>query len=227
MIRTILTAAAIAASVSAASAATRPIVVELFTSQGCSSCPPADALLEELATRPNILALGFHVDYWDRLGWKDPLSGEGSTERQRAYARQFHTGEVYTPQMVVNGTREAVGSDRGAVLSALGSATTDAAVTVTFAADAKSVEIGAGSGAGRIILANFVLKRSNPIGRGENAGHVATDVNGVKTLRTLGDWNVAATRFDIDAPGPNEGVAVLIQSDDGKVLGAGAIEIPG
>jgi hypothetical protein len=184
-------------------------------------------LLAELATRPNILVLGFHVDYWDRLGWKDPLSAEGSTERQHDYARQFHTGEVYTPQMVVDGTREAVGSDRNAVLSALGSAIADAAAPVTFAVDGRSVEIGPGAGAGKIILAKFILKRSNPIGRGENAGHVAIDVNGVKALHTLGDWTGAAAHFDIDAPGPNEGVAVLIQSNDGRILGAGAIETPG
>lgn len=227
MIRALLVAAAVLLSAPMANAGTRPIVVELFTSQGCSSCPPADALLAELATRPNILALGFHVDYWDRLGWKDPLSAPGSTERQHAYAWRFHHSEIYTPQMVVDGTHETVGSDRGAVLAAIGSAVADSAAPVTFAPDGRSVEIGSGAGAGKIILAKFVLKRSNAIGRGENAGRVAIDVNGVKALRALGDWNGAAARFDIDAPGPNEGVAVLVQSDDGKILGASAIEIPG
>src|SRR5260221_4865600 len=81
----------------------RPVVVELFTSQGCSSCPPADALLGELAKKSEVLALGFHISYWDSLGWKDPLSNKGSTERQKAYARRFTDGRVYTPQMVVDG----------------------------------------------------------------------------------------------------------------------------
>src|SRR3977135_803056 len=75
----------------------RPTVVELFTSQGCSSCPPADALLGELAKRGDVLALGFHVDYWDRLGWKDPLSTPAATTRQRTYAKHFNGGQVYTP----------------------------------------------------------------------------------------------------------------------------------
>src|SRR5713226_4937131 len=83
----------------------RPLVVELFTSQGCSSCPPADALLGELARRGDVVALGFHISYWDSLGWKDPFSSPQSTERQRAYARSFE-GQVYTPQLIVDGARD-------------------------------------------------------------------------------------------------------------------------
>ena len=102
-----------------ARAAERPIVVELFTSEGCSSCPPADALLGELATRPNVLALSFHVDYWDRLGWKDPFSSPEATARQQHYARLLGLDTVYTPQIVVDGSWEAVGSDQAAVERAL------------------------------------------------------------------------------------------------------------
>ena len=108
----ILFAAAFALLALPAAADTRPIVVELFTSQGCSSCPPADAVLAELTGRPDILALGFHVDYWDRLGWKDPLSAPGSTTRQKDYAAQFGGHEIYTPQIVVDGERQVVGSRR-------------------------------------------------------------------------------------------------------------------
>ena len=93
---------------SSASADTRPVVVELFTSQGCSSCPPADALLGKLARRDDVIALGFHISYWDGLAWKDPFSSQSSTDRQRAYSRLFHLGQVYTPQMVVDGAREIV-----------------------------------------------------------------------------------------------------------------------
>ena len=107
-----------------ANADPRPIVVELFTSQGCSSCPPADALLGELARRSDVLALGFHISYWDSLGWKDPLSSPSSTERQKAYARHFTDGRIYTPQIVVDGTDEMVGSDRAAVLAAIGGGAT-------------------------------------------------------------------------------------------------------
>ena len=100
---------AVLLTASPATADPRPTVVELFTSQGCSSCPPADALLGELARRGDVIALGFHISYWDSLGWKDPFSTPQSTERQRAYARLFG-GQIYTPQLVVDGTSEMVGS---------------------------------------------------------------------------------------------------------------------
>src|SRR5579863_6180669 len=108
----LLTALAWAAT--PAGAAPRPVVVELFTSQGCSSCPPADALLAELAKQDGVIALGFHISYWNGLGWKDPLSSEASTDRQKAYAGRFNGGQVYTPQIVVDGTAEMIGSDRAA-----------------------------------------------------------------------------------------------------------------
>src|SRR5713101_2054972 len=136
----------------------RPVVVELFTSQGCSSCPPADALLGELSRRAGVLALGFHISYWDRLGWRDPLSSSASTERQKAYARRLTGGQVYTPQLVVDGTSEMVGSDREAVLAALreaGEARPSAIAPVIFAADRRSVAIGAGSGRGDVVLLRF------------------------------------------------------------------------
>src|SRR5260370_2452132 len=103
----------------------RPLVVELFTSQGCSSCPPADALLAGLASRPEVLALSFHVDYWDRLGWKDPFSSPEATRRQHRYAELLGTGTVYTPQIIVDGRWQAVGSDPGEVERALDAAPRD------------------------------------------------------------------------------------------------------
>src|ERR1700751_4077276 len=98
-----------------AAAGGRPIVVELFTSEVCSPCPPAEPLLPELAGRPDLLALSFHVDYWDRLGWKDPFSSPAATERQQRYAELLRLATVYTPQMVVDGRWEAVGSDHAEV----------------------------------------------------------------------------------------------------------------
>src|SRR4051794_4919270 len=142
-------ALALAALPVATQAETRPVVVELFTSQGCSSCPPADALLSELSQRPEVIALGFHIDYWDNLGWKDPLSSPAATARQRDYARQFGRMQVYTPQLVVDGTDEAVGSDRTAVLQALQQAKPEAQAPVAFGD--KGVTVGPGKGTGKVL----------------------------------------------------------------------------
>jgi hypothetical protein len=206
----------------AAEADTRPVVVELFTSQGCSSCPPADALLGELAGKSNVLALGFHISYWDNLGWKDPFSSEAATNRQRAYARQFGRGQIYTPQMVVDGRREMVGSDRGAVGAALTAARPQALCPVAFAADQRSVSLGQGEGSGQVLLARFVRKRVTRVGAGENARRTLEDANGVETLTTLGRWDGSAQHFAIEPPAAGEGVAILDQAADGQILGAGA-----
>ena len=207
-------------------AETRPVVVELFTSQGCSSCPPADALLRDLARRPGIVALGYHIDYWNGLGWNDPLSSPEATARQRAYAGRFDKGQVYTPQMVVDGTHEMVGSDRAAVLAAIGDGTRPAAAPVHFAADHDRVTIGAGSDSGAVLLVRFVRHRTTQVGAGENAHRVAEDADGVENITRLGEWHGAAQDFAIAPPAPGHGIAVLVQAPDGRMLGAGAVEAP-
>lgn len=204
----------------------RPIAVELFTSQACSSCPPADAMLAELARRRDVLALGFHVSYWDGPGWKDPLSSAAATERQMAYARRFNGGQVYTPEMVVDGTRDVVGSDRAAVMAALSGARPPAAASIAFAADRHSVTIGSGAGKGDVLLVRFVQRRTTDIAGGENAGRTAEDANAVLSLTTLGSWDGAARRFAIGPPARGEGLAVLVQADDGRMLGAAWITAP-
>jgi hypothetical protein len=204
-------------------AETRPVVVELFTSQGCSSCPPADAVLAELATRKDVLALGFHVDYWDGPGWKDPLSAPGSTARQNDYAAQFGRSEVYTPQIVVDGQRELVGSHRDAVLQAVGQPPHQAVAPVTFAADGRSVSIGEGVGEGRILVVHFIRSRSTPVQGGENAGRTARDVNGVEALKTAGEWKGQTVSLTIEPAQTGHGVAVLVQADDGRILGAASL----
>ena len=201
----------------------RPVVVELFTSQGCSSCPPADALLGELARRPDVLALGFHISYWDSLGWRDPLSSPSSTERQKAYARHFTEGRIYTPQMVVDGTDEMVGSDRRAILDAIGEARPEAIAPVSFAADRRSVAIGGGTGNGNVTLVRFVQHRTTDVGAGENSGRRADDFNGVQSLATLGTWDGSQLEFAIEPPGAGEGLAVLVQAPDGHMLGAAKV----
>src|SRR4051812_17852201 len=127
----------------------RPVVVELFTSQGCSSCPPADALLGELTRRADVLPLAFHVDYWNRLGWKDPYSSAESTARQRTYARQLGLRTIYTPQMVVDGGIDVVGSERADVLKAIDAArASQRTVPIEVARDGDGLRVRVGAGAG-------------------------------------------------------------------------------
>ena len=210
---------------SPAGAETRPVVVELFTSQGCSSCPPADALLGELERRDDVIALGFHISYWDRLAWKDPFSSQSSTDRQRAYARLFELGQVYTPQMVVDGAREMVGSDRAGVLAALHDARPETVAAVTFAADRRSVTIGAGDGRGSVLLVRFAKERTTRVIGGENARRTFQDANAVEALVSLGSWDRSPLRFAIEPRAAGEGIAVLVQAADGRMLGAAALQL--
>ena len=210
---------------SPASADTRPVVVELFTSQGCSSCPPADALLGELARRDDVIALGFHISYWDGLAWKDPFSSQSSTERQRVYSRLFHLSQVYTPQMVVDGAREMVGSERQEVLAAVGDARPEAVAPVAFAADRRSVTIGAGAGRGSVLLVRFAQERTTRVAGGENAHRTLQEANGVEALTSLGSWDGSLLRFPIEPPAAGEGIAVLVQAADGRMLGAAALPL--
>jgi len=210
----------------AAVAETRPVVIELFTSQGCSSCPPADAFLGELAKRPDVIALGFHITYWDGGQWRDPLSLREATERQVAYDKRLTGGQVYTPQMVVDGAEDAVGSDRTEVFAMLAKAHPVALASVAFATDRKSVAIGAGTapGGATVLLVRYALSRSTQVKGGENAGRSATDVNGVTALSTLGTWDGKAVSFPIEPPGDGEGLAILVQASDGTIFGAAQLQ---
>ena len=176
-----------------------------------------------MAQRNDVVALGFHISYWDRLGWKDPLSSQASTDRQRAYARRFNRGTVYTPQIVVDGAREMIGSDRRAVFAALREAKPEAVAPVSFAADRRSVAIGSGAGKGEVLLVRFAQHRKTPVGAGENGGRTADDFNGVESLTTLGAWDGSALHFAVEPPGAGEGVAVLVQAPDGHMLGAAMV----
>ena len=226
--KAILAFALILCASAASAGESRPIVVELFTSQGCSSCPPADALLGELAKRGDIVALGFHITYWDGASWRDPLSRHESTERQMAYDKVLTGGQIYTPQMVIEGTEDVVGSDRSLVLATLDKAKPVTATTVRIATDRRSVAIGAGgapNGAG-VLLARYVLKRSTQVNGGENASRMLTDTNAVTSLTMIGAWDGKAASFPIDPPADGEGLAVLVQAPDGKFLGAASTDAP-
>jgi hypothetical protein len=209
-----------------AHAAERPVVVELFTSQGCSSCPPANAYLNELSrSRRDVLALAFHVTYWDRLGWKDPFSLAAATDRQAVYGRRFGDGS-YTPEIVVDGGASAVGSDRGEVGSAIENAKrrgrTAAAVSVARNGEQVSIEVGAGSGQGRILLIGFDHEHITAIGRGENSGRTLTEANVVRSIRSVGQWSGASLRLSERFP-DGQDAAVVIEAPDGHIIGAGRL----
>jgi hypothetical protein len=207
----------------AAFAAERPVVVELFTSQGCSSCPPANAYLNELSRdRRDILPLAFHVTYWDRLGWKDPFSLEVATQRQDRYGHRFGDGS-YTPEMVVDGAAGMVGSDRGDVTSAIEKARrtshTAAAVTVTRKGEQVSIEVGSGSGNAKVLLIGFDHEHSTAIGRGENSGRTLTEANVVRSFRPVGQWSGSQLRLSEPFP-EGQDVAVVLEAPDGQIVGA-------
>ena len=202
--------------------AARPIVVELFTSQGCSSCPPADALLRELSReRADVLALAFHVTYWDRLGWPDPFALGEATERQRGYARISHAGTIYTPQLVIEGTQDLVGSDRRGLRAALGAARPVASTQLSLTDDAAGVRISlsAGPGAGRVLLIGYDPEHRTPVARGENAGSTLIEANIVRSLEFAATW--AGEPLVLVRPRPaGRNLAVIVQAADGTILAA-------
>lgn len=213
-----------------------PVVVELFTSQSCSSCPPADELLAELdRVEPGILPLGLHVTYWDRLGWKDPYSLPAATDRQHRYAEQFGARQVYTPQMVVGGRHQAIGSDRPAVLAALAAARADAArlpgPALSLQPDGDGLRVTAGAGQGTatsaatsaatLWLVGFDPRRTTAVRGGENGGRTLTEVNVVRAMRPVGEWRGAALALSLPRP-PGERAAVLLQDASGRILAASA-----
>jgi hypothetical protein len=207
----------------AALAGERPVVVELFTSQGCSSCPPANAYLNELSKgRRDVLPLAFHVTYWDRLGWKDPFSMEAATQRQDVYGRRFGDGS-YTPEIVVDGAAGLVGSHRGDVGSAIEKARrnsrTAAAVTVTKNGEQVSIQVGSGNGSGRILLIGFDHEHTTAIGRGENSGRTLTEANVVRSMRSVGQWSGTPLRLSERFP-EGQDVAVVLEAPDGQIVGA-------
>jgi hypothetical protein len=201
-----------------------PIVVELFTSQGCSSCPPADAFLTDLAhQRRDVLPLAFHVTYWDYLGWKDPYSLDVATARQREYARHLGEDGIYTPQMVVDGATGFVGSSRSEGLRAIAGAARKS-VPVSVARDGGSllIKVGAGSGVARVLLVGFDPSHETPIGRGENSGRTLLESNIVRSLTPVGSWSGSPVELR-QAPAAGEGFAVLLQAADGRIIGAGRL----
>src|SRR5262249_9795182 len=169
-------------------------VIELFTSQGCSSCPPADKLLAELAADPSLIAISIPIDYWDYLGWRDTLADPRNTARQKAYAHARGDGQVYTPQVVVNGTLHAVGSDKVAIEHAIAESRKTGSVPalpvmLSRSGDQLTVAIDAGKEVrAEVWLCGLTKAATVAIGRGENKGRTITYHNVVRRWVKLGDW---------------------------------------
>ena len=199
-------------------------VIELFTSQGCSSCPAADKLLGELAADPSLVPISVPIDYWDYLGWKDTLADPRNTARQKSYAHVRGDGQVYTPQVVVNGSVHALGSDKSAIEQAILKTRKSGAmslppVTLTLSDGKLNVavpDVAGGETGGEVWLFGLVKAATIVIGRGENKGRTVTYHNVVRRWIKLGDWTGAARTFTLpkqDVTGVGgDAVAVVVQS---------------
>ena len=220
-------------------------VIELFTSQGCSSCPPADAFFAELAARPGIVALAYHVDYWDYLGWKDTLSRKENTERQYAYMRSFGGRSVYTPQAVINGRTHVNGASRADIDGAMESLRKSGEgmqVSLRLSRSGDIVVIEAGDAppgptsvpaTAHLVIVHFEPPRTINIGKGENDGRELTYWNAVSEIHTAGMWHGKAQRYELPASeiAKKGGCAVLLQAAGkdglpGPILGAALITKP-
>ena len=210
-------------------ASTAPVVVELFTSQGCSSCPPADAFLTELRATPGIIALTYHVDYWDYLGWKDTLGGPEFSQRQYDYAKARGDMDVYTPQMIINGGRHVVGSQKDNVRAAIAEARQQTwPVRVTLGENGREITVELGAGAkedATLWLLPLVPLMSVKILKGEIAGREIEYRNVVRKILPAGMWTGKPERLVL----PRDGVlaaectgcvALLQKGKAGPVLGA-------
>jgi hypothetical protein len=204
------------------------VVVELFTSQGCSSCPPADVFLGELARRPGVLALGFHVDYWNYIGWNDPYSQPMAAERQRGYGQRLGLHYVYTPQMVIDGSGEGIGSQPDKIAPLLHAARqrplTGPALSLEKRLGGFHLHVGNGSApsAATIWLVGIDRQHDTKVLHGENEGSTAHDYQVVRSFKSVGSWHGAALDLDLSATSATgDQAAVLLQLDGtGPILGA-------
>ena len=216
-------------------------VVELFTSQGCSSCPPADAALKRLIDDGKVVALAYHVDYWNYLGWPDTLGSKENTARQYAYARMFGRNGVYTPQAVLNGREHVNGADLDGInnrLKAMQDRGKGLAVPVgaTVREDEINIEIGAGVGKANVVVVYFNREQKVEVKKGENSGKTISYWHAVRDIETIGMWDGKAASFVLPASvlkeDVNSGCAVILQrmkevDTPGAILGATTVMAAG
>ncbi|ACA19191.1 protein of unknown function DUF1223 [Methylobacterium sp. 4-46] len=210
-------------------------VIELFTSQGCSACPPADRIIGDLSRDPSVIALSLPVTYWDYLGWKDTLAHAAFTERQRAYAGVRGDRQVYTPQAVINGASAVVGSDRSALEHTIRDPGTAVSLPVPIRSvvedDRIRIEVGAAPDAGRtaeLWLLPVSRSREVAIARGENRGKTVTYRNVVRGMHHVGHWTGAPARYEVprgllQASGDADSYVLVLQAEyggPGRILGA-------
>ena len=203
-----------------------PVVVELYTSQGCSSCPPADAILHDLAKRDDVIALAFHVDYWDYIGWKDEFADPAHTGRQRTYARIAGRRSIYTPEMIIGGQDSVVGARAMDIVDSIQKqARHESGVSVDLARVGESIQISAQSSKATkpmtVQLLRFQAKRDVRITRGENAGKNISYANVVQDWQVLGEWSGKnALDLKVKAPGDMPVVVLLQTKGQGRILAA-------
>ncbi len=227
-------------SVGATSASDRnangPVVLELFTSQGCSSCPPADALLRELGAREDVVALSFHVDYWNRLGWRDPYSHPSWSMRQEEYVRALGGDTLYTPQLVINGSHDVVGSDRHEISESLRDAVeppTRIEMQVEATPGGVRVTVAAQQLPGRTELTLFVAENGieTEVSRGENARRTLRHDHVVRHAARHPRWSGDQVSFDVEpeddwSRGALELVALAQNASSRRVLAVGRLDWP-
>ena len=203
----------------AAAPAEAQVLVELYTSHGCNSCPPADKIVADLAAREDVLALSVHVDYWDYIGWKDTFATPAHTERQRAYQKALGARYVYTPQAVIAGAAETVGSNRAELERSIRAAKRP---SVAIEHDGRRLTIAAGEGGPAAVwLVRFEPRQEVDIARGENGGKRLAYANVVREWTRLGTWSGQALDLALEAA-PGTKAAVILQKEGagpGAVIG--------
>lgn len=211
--------------------APRPVILELFTSQGCSSCPPADKVLEYYAeNNPNVIALSMHVDYWNYIGWRDPFSSNEITQRQRNYQLALQRRNVYTPQMVIDGKYQGIGSRYNKINPIVGKALTKTKdVPISLSVNNNILEVGIKPHSpgqkedADIVIIGYDRKKHTKITRGENSGESLTNVNVVRYIKNIGKYNGSKIDLKSDIPDTDDFVVILQNSGQKEIIGVGVL----